>query len=179
MTVSQIQKMVWPHLFASSLDLSNTGQNTTHSYNYCEKFIDKLFTGCPSLVGITPGMASPCVQHVSWGWHVVFPSCVSSSCDSAGFDCESLRNPKLSPQKTEMLLTGLEKSSELSQFALTHQPRLYIYSLYKIYRLLLLFIATDAFSSTFSHTSAFSPLLGKKTSRLSFKVRNLLMMPRL
>lgn len=109
MTVSQTQKMVWPHLFASSLDLSNTGQNTTHSYNYCEKFIDKLFTGCPSLVGITPGMASPCVQHVSWGWHVVFPSCVSSSCDSAGFDCESLRNPKLSPQKTEMLLTRLGK----------------------------------------------------------------------
>lgn len=154
--------MVWPHLFASSLDLPNTGQNTTHSYNYWEKSINRLFTGCPFLVGITLGVASPCVQHVSWGWHVVSPSCVPSSCDSAGFDCESLRNPKLNPQKTEMLLTGLEKSSELSGFALTHQPRLFICSLYKVYRLLLLFIPAIAFSGTFSHTSAFSPLLGKK-----------------
>lgn len=90
------------------------------------------------------------------------PSCVSSSCDSAGLDCESLRNSNLSPHKTEMLLTGLEKSSELSRFALTNQPRLCICSLFRVYRLLLLFIATESFSVTFSHTSAFSPLLGQK-----------------
>jgi len=73
-----------------------------------------------------------------------------------------MRNPKLSPHRTEPLTTGLGKSLKLAGFALTSQPRLCICSLFMVYSFLLLFIATDAFSSRLSQTSVFSPLLAQK-----------------
>lgn len=131
----------------------NTGQNTTHSCNCWE---EPIF--CRNNTWYGQSQSSVLLMGLTRG----APLYVSSSHDSAGLDRESRRNPKLSPHKREPLLTGLEKSLKLAGFALTSQPRLCVCCLFMVSRFLSLFIATDAFSGSFSQTSVFSPLFGQR-----------------